>query len=170
LWHQPHYVAPFTAAVVLGTVAVLRAVEGRRFARVRWGRVVLAAILLLAAGNTATRCFYAARSVRWSGDGPWQRRHELAQQLRAMGGRHLVFARSENIYRDWSYNLPDFDHQPVLWARPRAPQQQAALEGHYADRWVWQIDPEDQASKLLLRRPPLGDDAQAHSSTRGTTP
>src|SRR5262249_38594345 len=79
-------------------------------------------------------------------------RGQALQQLRAMGGKHLVLVRYSPDHRfDFGvvFNDADIDHSPVIWARQQDAASNEALAKHYKDRAVWLFNPDELPITLI---------------------
>jgi hypothetical protein len=157
-----HYPSPATAAVVLLIVCAIRASRGFRL----FGRSVGRAV----AWTVPTVCvaFLLARIAAAATDTPVPEhglvsfftvthgnllRAQLASQLNATPGRHLVLVRyrqSHDVSEEWVYNDPDLESAHVIWAREtNAPDLQFLLRS-FPGRTVWLMQPDEQPPKLTL--------------------
>lgn len=80
--------------------------------------------------------------------GPWMPhgppahtgRAAFVDELRKIGGKHLVFVRYEpdhSPHREWVYNAASIDAAPIVWARQIDPASDAQLARYFAGRSVW---------------------------------
>jgi hypothetical protein len=72
-------------------------------------------------------------------------RFEVANQLDAKGGKHLVFvnySEDHNYFKEWVYNQADIDSSKIVWANTLSDQENEQLAKYYDGRsiWVWHAD------------------------------
>lgn len=133
-WSAARYLAP---ALPLLWVLV---VQGCRYLAVgaSRGRLggLLPALLLAQAG------LFVARSAIYVGGAP---RAPLRQQIeRALAGLPsddlvLVEYDPDRVSTDLTFNAPDIDASPIVWARSLGPEADAELLRYYPDRRVWDL-------------------------------
>jgi hypothetical protein len=171
----PHYAAPFAALQMMLLTLCLRRMGG-----VSWrGRRVGAA----ARRVLLTSWFYAlilgsvvsalARS-RFDGARPWNVvREEIAREVAAGGGRHLIFVRyapGHSPHEEWVYNRADIDDAAVVWAREVNEAQDVSLGRYFCSRTLWRVEPGGPSEiRLVKLRPPVCSGPQ-ESVRRGSAP
>ncbi len=123
--------------------------------------VLLITILMLrtvaaAAGVSTTPWSYNWLSWCCVSSGGEARAKVLAE-LRAKGGKHLVFVRFGKDFRtfDWVYNPPDIDAAGVVFARDMGVKANQELLDYYPRRKVWLVEPDNKPVRLrpYPRRP-----------------
>jgi hypothetical protein len=143
----PHYVAPFSALLLLLLVQCLRLLFITRRRGRRVGRSAVQAVLRawlyawIAIGLVAGGAQAHAQSLR-----PWYVvRRDIERELNGQGGTHLVFVHYEQTHSphaEWVYNRADIDAAGVVWAREVSPVHDAALRRYYCRRTVWLVRPD----------------------------
>jgi len=149
----PHYFAPTAAPLLVLVAAGLRRLHHAR-AGARpvgaWlaaavvagvGAQSLAALSLPDRGNTTVSRFMAHRD-------------DLARDLAARGGRHLVlveYGPAHSLDNEWVYNAADIDAAPIVWAHAMSPAEDAALLRHFAGRTVWRVTIDDDDVRPVPR-------------------
>lgn len=164
-WIVPHYAAPATAALWIASLEGLRRLRilARRLGRVPAGPVV--AVVVTVAIAFAARLAaptlglsVAAWPPAWYSTVRFQdfTRAALDSELRARGGRHLVFVRyapGHSPHLEWVFNGADLAGAPVLWARSMGGAADAALARHEAGRSVWLLEPDADPYRLVPYAP-----------------
>jgi hypothetical protein len=143
----PHYVAPFSALLLLLLVQCLRLLFITRWRDRRIGRPIGQALLRawfyawIAIGLVAGGAQAHAQGLH-----PWYVvRRDLERELNGQPGSHLVFVHYEEAHSphaEWVYNRADIDAARVVWAREVGPAQDAALRRYYCGRTVWLVRPD----------------------------
>jgi hypothetical protein len=127
-WMQLHYLAPGTA-LALTLVAMLLA----RFWTMRRGMFLTCVIVaLFATGSIASW----VRFVQTPDGGFEPRRQQIAHELLALGGKHLVIVATDVFGA--IYNAGDIDAAPIVWARDRGDNR--ALIAYFHDRMLWRLE------------------------------
>jgi hypothetical protein len=79
-------------------------------------------------------------------------RDQLIQQLRRLGGKHLVMVRyapSHTPHQEYVYNDADIDASDIVWARElEPPDEKRPLLEYYRGRTIWLLQP-DQSKELV---------------------
>ena len=143
----PHYVAPFSALLLLLVVQCLRLLFITRWRGRRAGRSLGPAVL--------RAWFYAWMAISLVAGGaqahaqslhPWYMvRRDIERELDGQPGDHLVFVHYEKAHsphEEWVYNRADIDAARVVWAREVDPVHDAALRRYYCGRTVWLVRPD----------------------------
>jgi hypothetical protein len=80
--------------------------------------------------------------VRASVTGPLLTRTQIAANLGALGGRHVVFVRygpNHTFHDEWVYNAANIDSSRIVWCRWMG-SQDAEVIHYYRDRKFWIVD------------------------------
>ncbi|HET7712673.1 MAG TPA: hypothetical protein VFL80_12145 [Thermoanaerobaculia bacterium] len=126
-WVLTLYLAPAAAAAATLVMLLLRAMqESERMA------TAAAVIVLLFVINSATSF---VQSCRTPPSGMEPERQRITRELESSGGAHLILV-PPSIFGA-TYNGPDIDRQPVVWARELPSNEQ--LLAYYRDRHVWRL-------------------------------
>jgi hypothetical protein len=148
----PHYLAPAAPIVLLFVVQGIRRLAQCGFGRANLGVMWVCGIpaaLLTAIILPLQAVGHPAETPRVSNIVSWCctdlrafDREMFLQQLRFVGGKHLVFV-NNNIatynFVDWVQNEPDIDRAPVVFARDMGELKNRELLQYYPDRRVWRI-------------------------------
>lgn len=153
VWTSPHYVAPFTAIVVFLAVQGLRVcVVMRPLTRVGT-RILLVTALT---GWVGVSCWLWVVLVQRSTPIEFEfRRQQVAQQVAAEGGKHIILVRYEPKHvwgAELVYNGADLDEPAVLWARSLGSEKDRRLRDAFPDRTVWVLD--HSPGEWILSREP----------------
>ena len=156
VWHNPHYAAPATGALILLITLGMR--QMRRWKIRRWQpgpwltrTLVLASLFFM----VRVASVYPANNAgsRWSG---WQQqadpftRTTVVRQLPA-GGRHLVVVRygmHHDPMQEWVYNEADLERAAIVWARDKGPFDNYELLQHFKERQIWLLEPDRAPPRL----------------------
>jgi hypothetical protein len=152
VWHNAHYAAPATGLAILIVIMAMRRLRlwhwrgqavGLRL--VRLVPMACAAMLLIqmVAGHVGGDVL-EQRSWRWPPAGGVARAR-VREQLRGLGGKHLVFVRyglKHDLGVEWVYNDAGIDASPVVWARELDRDGNAELIRYFGDRRVWLVEPD----------------------------
>jgi hypothetical protein len=167
--YLPHYSAPgFGLLVVLEASAAAALWQARGFWR--WpGRVVVAGVVGVFLVVVGGRFVHETLVVWRAGPASWpQARVQVAQELEARGGRHLVLVRygpEYGLFAEWVSNGADFAAAPVLWARDLGPARDAELLAAYPQRRAWLLFLNHPGDSPILR--PYPASAGAEPAARG---
>jgi hypothetical protein len=142
VWFMAHYAAP-----AVGLIALLIVAGARRLMTVRVGRYRLGrAALVLTVGVMTARFGDACRGHALVSSGWGAARIERIEQLRQLGGKHLVIVRpgpGYDFHFDWVYNDADIDASPVVWVRDATELGDSGnmeVRRYFADRQAWVLD------------------------------
>ena len=174
VWFNPHYAAPLVATFFCLPVQMFRhmrrwKIEGRPV-----GIGLTRAIVLLTALSFPICAYHTLQDHRTSyglgwGEPNWQRA-DVAAQLNAMDGEHLVIVRysqtHHNVLHEWVYNAADIDRAKVVWAREIPGVDVQPLLKYFQGRKVWLLDP-DAYPPLLT---PYQPEAQAQPHLQDNQP
>ncbi len=145
-----HYAAPVTPLVAVVVMAGLRELSRRRVGR------VLA--ILIVAGSLVDQGLALGPWLERSRRSSLNERPRVESELRALGGKHLVFVRystHHDINQEWVFNDADIDAADVVWARELDAVNPRGLIAHMPDRRVWVVQPDEPGAP----RTPLADGA-----------
>jgi hypothetical protein len=95
-------------------------------------------------------------------------RQQLSEALQFMPGKHLVLVRyspSHIPLEEWVHNRADIDRAKVVWARDDANRAEADLQGYFADRAFWLLEPDGKFPTLTFLS---GDHAEPAVSQSGS--
>jgi len=152
-WMYSHYLAPVFGVALLLEFESLRQLCAWRPSGRRVGRVAVCGIALAWAASFVTNAAHLPNADRIEGVRPlFDRRAELAEQLRREGGRHLIvvrYARDHNPQLEWVYNDADLDRAPVLWAREMDPAQNRRLLDSFHDRKAWLLEADSRPVRVV---------------------
>ena len=142
-WPNPHYIAPITCILFGVIVQAMRHLRRMRLWKRPVGAVLSRAVVLLLVVDVSQ---FAATGygdpMGWGGGG-LQRRVEIAHQLDAIPGKHLVivnYSETHSVHDEWVYNGADIDGSKVVWARDLGPEENANLMAYFKDRTVWIVE------------------------------
>jgi len=142
-WPNPHYIAPVTCILFGVIVQAMRHLRRMRLWKRPIGAALSRAIVVLLIFDISQ---FAATGygdpMGWGGGG-LQRRVEIAHQLDAAPGKHLVivnYSETHSVHDEWVYNGADIDGSKVVWARDLGPEQNANLMAYFKDRTVWVVE------------------------------
>jgi len=142
-WPNPHYIAPVTCILFGVIVQAMRHLRRMRLWKRPIGAALSRAIVVLLIFDISQ---FAATGygdpIGWGGGG-LQRRVEIAHQLDAAPGKHLVivnYSETHSVHDEWVYNGADIDGSKVVWARDLGPEQNANLMAYFKDRTVWVVE------------------------------
>ncbi|HYW66956.1 MAG TPA: hypothetical protein VFB10_09655 [Candidatus Dormibacteraeota bacterium] len=142
-WPNPHYIAPVTCILFGVIVQAMRHLRRMHLWKRPIGAALSRAIVVLLIFDISQ---FAATGygdpMGWGGGG-LQRRVEIAHQLDAAPGKHLVivnYSETHSVHDEWVYNGADIDGSKVVWARDLGPEQNANLMAYFKDRTVWVVE------------------------------
>jgi hypothetical protein len=145
---QPHYLAPF-----VGVLYVLL-LQGMRHLWVsRWGRYVVAVVVLACVGGFVQQVVSPQVPYPYPGN---LERARILQQLEATPGQHLVvvhYGADHDVLREWVYNRADIDRAKVVWAREMSPAEDQELYSYFRGRKIWVVDADDVEPRLTPASP-----------------
>src|SRR5579863_108829 len=156
IYFNPHYAAPAFAAFLCLLVQMFRHIRRWKFRGAVVGIGITRAIFLLTAAAVPICIYHSAIDPKTNyglgaGEPNWQRA-ELAGQLDAMDGQHLVIVRysqtHHNVHHEWVYNAADIDHAKIVWAREIPGVDLNALLDYFKGRKTWIVEP-DTSHPLL---------------------
>ena len=159
-WRNLHYAAPATAlayAVVLQCMRHLCVWPSRKSS---FGPLLICGVVAASLGLFGFLAPYRHGVVNCPG-GPWcgdqsefPARAHVIEQLRNMGGLHVVIARygrNHNPHNEWVYNDADIDHSRIIWAQDMGARNQELVE-YYRDRRSWVLDADSPNLPLMPYR------------------
>lgn len=161
-----HYIAPVASLFFLLFVQGARYLWSSRGlfgfpVGVGYAALVPVGLVVLGFQTVAERT--QAANEGWHG-----RRAQIAQQLSAQGGRHLVVVRygPEHVPgHEWVYNRADIGSATVVWARDIDAAHNRALLEHFAGHKAWLLEVTDQEPPALSPYPrPAASDAGSPSA------
>lgn len=150
IYFNPHYAAPAFAAFLCLLVQMFRHIRRWKFRGAAVGIGLTRAIFLLTAVAISVCIYHSAIDPKTNyglgaGEPDWQRA-ELAAQLSAMDGQHLVIVRysqtHHNVHHEWVYNAADIDHAKIVWAREIPGVDMSALLDYFKGRKTWIVEPD----------------------------
>jgi hypothetical protein len=146
-WVQPHYTAPFAAALYGVMVLMLRRLNAWR----RPGQVAAQALICAALAVFVVKFVGHYGSPTEPG---WAyQRARIERQLHHMPGQDLVIVRyseAHDPHDEWVYNRADIDRAPVVWAQDVPEPEREELIRYFSNRRVWILEP-DHAEGPVLR-------------------
>ena len=136
-WIAPHYLAPIVPWLVLLSCLALRKIAKI----IRCRPTTLTLPLVVSSVVTLLVLMVNSHKVESS---EWARqRNKIETELARSGGQHLVFVRYDNrhnVHQEWVYNLAEFAHSPVLWARKGDTSWcEQVLAKYGATRTMWEV-------------------------------
>lgn len=172
VWHNLHYAAPATGLAILLIVLGLRRLRMWRAAGRPLGLILARAIPVACAAMLVLQIVAGPAPVSQSSETGWRwpragctGRVQIARQLQATGGKHLVFVRYSPVYHDpgieWVYNEADIDNAPVVWARELDAPDNQSLMRYFQHRQVWVVEPDSVPDCQTAPRLIPYDDAPA---------
>jgi hypothetical protein len=156
----PHYAAPATSVIIALVLLALRRVRAWQWNGRSAGLFIARCVPALCAFMLLVRAAAAPLQIPLTPAWPatWYNlppertdRGRVIDELRAAGGRHLVFVRyalPSRVEYDWVYNDAAIDQSNIVWARDMDPARNAELMRYYPDRKAWFVEP-DQARPTL---------------------
>lgn len=132
LWAHSHYLAPAMGALVILAIFGVRAMGA-------WSNVAAGVVI---ATQVAATAWWLVQLSRHGDDGFQYRRAELIEELKSLGGRHLVLVRNDPgawIHMDWVYNGADPASEVVLFGRDLGAERNGALLRAYPGRELWGV-------------------------------
>lgn len=150
-WINPHYYAPFTAALICSAVTAMRFLRAAPYAAGRpFWIVTAAAVLVLAARGPVNLSEVIFPSPR--PPSAWARsRVGIEKQLFAGPENHLVIVRyrpDHDWLKEWVYNHADIDGSKIVWAREMDAANNARLIEYFKNRRVWLLEADAQPPQL----------------------
>jgi hypothetical protein len=153
-FYYPHYSAAYVGVILLLILQSFRKMISWRLRGKPVGAIAAGALLIW-------NGLFGLRYI-----GPWMRkgtpislenrgvnmlfsrteRSKVDEELRHMGGRHLVFVRygpNHVFHEEWVFNAADIDRSPIVWARELDTGSDAALVKYFHDRSVWFVDADE---------------------------
>jgi hypothetical protein len=153
----PHYMAPFTAVLLILLVQSLRRMRiwaarnlpggnaGGRFIVLAWCAVLLATTL----GSETFRIYTGHTPDRSLAVNARKGIIETNLESRYPGG-HVIFVRytkRKNPHEEWIYNSAAIDAQPVVWAQDMGAEN-SKLVAYYPGRRFWIFQPDVDPDSL----------------------
>jgi hypothetical protein len=148
VWFQPHYAAPLSATLFVLIVQAMRHLRRFTWSAKPIGEYLTRFVVLLMLGWTVVLAALDAQypSTPWSSN-----RMGIAQQLRALPGKHLVlvvYAPTHNVHHEWIYNEADIDNSRIVWARVIPGRDLMPLLSYFKDRQVWIVHADSSPQQL----------------------
>ena len=147
-FHYGHYFAPLVGAYAALILIGLERIAGWTRGGFGWGECLA---LVLAVSSVQTFPYTLIQTLRnppRRSDPRFQPdiRAEIERHLQAaLGGKHLVFVRSQrplDAEDAWYTNGPDLEASPILWAQEIDAESDRKLLSHYAGRQIWTVQTE----------------------------
>ncbi len=174
VWFNPHYAAPALSVFLCLLVQMFRHLRRWRVFGRPVGIGLTRAAVLFAAAAIPMGVYNVVMDPRTSygletGEPNWQRA-EIAAQLQAMPGQHLVIVRYSQtkhvIHQEWVYNAADIDHAKVVWAREIPGIDLKPLLDYFKGRKIWIVEPDTFPPVLspfdpVAAIPPRGENRQS---------
>lgn len=159
---QPHYAAPFTAAVYVLLLLAMHELWGWQWRGTPSGRflvrvvpVVCVVLFFIRIGVGAAHAAPKPSWVRTWCSQDWQNleRARVLKQLESMPGDQLVIVRyfpgHDFILDEWVFNGADIDGSKVVWARDMGSEQNAELLQYFKTRHAWLVEPDRRPVQLI---------------------
>lgn len=156
VWFNPHYAAPLLATFLCILVQMIRYMRRWKIENRPVGIGLTRVVVLLTAISLPICIYHASQDTHTSaglywGDPNWQRA-EVASQLNATEGAHLVIVRysqtHHNVLREWVYNDANIDGAKIVWAREIPGVDMQPLLNYFSARKVWLLDPDSYPPRL----------------------
>ena len=169
VWGSPHYAAPLLCVLVALLVQAMRhmstiEIGGRPIGSMAV-RIVVILILIETGRNVAE---HKCDIVDWMCQGQPDRA-AVADELRAMPGKHLVVVRyyeGHDPAREWVYNRAEIDSAKIVWAREMDVAQNEKLFTYFRDRKIWLVKPDEYYVQPRQPRPyPFAQMMAAHQES-----
>lgn len=161
----PHYAAPITALVLGLLIEGFRRLRlwkrhsGTGLALSRWLALICVLMIFVRIGAAFVPGFNLTYPLTWGTVWcPKLQRGEIAHQLSAQGGTHLVLVRyrpGHDPFYEYVYNDADIDRSPIVWAREMTPKEDRRLIRYFNNRKVWLFEA-DAKPPNLTRYPDSG--------------
>ena len=162
VWFNPHYAAPLLATFLCILVQMIRHMRRWKIENRPVGVGLTRVVVLLTAISLPICIYHALQDPHTSaglfwGDPNWQRA-EIAAQLNATEGAHLVIVRysptHHNVLHEWVYNDANIDGAKIVWAREISGVDIQLLLNYFPSRKVWLLDPDSYPAQLTPYKPP----------------
>ena len=147
----PHYAAPLTCALILLAMVGMRRLRALRFRSRAVGRPAFR-LLYVSIGVSALCAIVGGLLRPWNVTVETTPRSQALEQLRELGGEHLVLVRyspKHSFHYGVVFNDADIDRSPVIWARALDTASNEELVRYYKDRDVWLFDPDEEPVTLV---------------------
>ena len=168
IYGNPHYMAPFTAALYALALQSARHLWVWRPGGRGFGRAIVRASVLVCALMAGLRPFdrilhfpvanWPAVDALMGWYGPdhfGTERAGVEQMLEELPGQQLAivrYARTHQPKYEWAYNGADIDGSKVIWAREMDAASNRELIRYYKNRKVWLVEP-DQSPAVVVPYP-----------------
>ena len=158
VWHSQHYASPATGLAMLFVAQGMRVLAAWRPIGMRFAQGIPIACLAMLACQAIAKPQgpEAPRGWRWPSSAG-ESRAAVVRQIRAAGGKHLVFVRysdSHEVGDEWVYNDAKIDASPIVWARELDSESNSHLMRYFAERKVWLVEPDGSRVQNYLEAPP----------------
>lgn len=150
---QGHYAAPATSLVIILIIQGLRIIFPFKLKGTPWGKLfvlsLFPAAFLCQIIHTSWHAEVKQSDPFW---GYAFRRHEIINQLKKDGQKHLIvvrYAPDHHPREEWVYNEADIDQATVVWARELGHEQDKKLFHYFQDRQIWLVEADTEKRKLI---------------------
>ncbi len=136
----PHYLSAYSCIILFLILRGMMVLSRFSFGRLRLG--MAAVLFCLLGGSTVGLRAVPLKQMLGLSDNPGQvgLRTQVAEKLRSLGNRHVVFVTYESdhsFHDEWVYNAADVDQAPIIWCRAGGPAEELDVIRYYSGRQFW---------------------------------
>jgi hypothetical protein len=148
-WFHAHYAAPFIGIIYVVVLQSMRHICFSRKLAVRTRHAFFLTVPTVTIAMTLIVIITFPPRLQGRDFGTWccnpngpSARSVFVNQLKAKGGRHLVFVEytsAHNLHEEWVYNGADIDNSPIVFARHMDSIKDSQLIRYFSGRQVWRL-------------------------------